>query len=154
MFTVKVDTSDLKKFDDIDLLDYRINVGDAIAQEAVLPMFRANPPQTHAPQPFVSDKQRRYFFAALRKGKIQVPYIRTGAINALWEVTTMANGNTKVRSTRKGAKWVIGENTEQSRYHAGNWPSVNDVAEIVEGTQAHDIAQRVLEEMIQKAGLA
>lgn len=153
MFTIKIDASDLQKFDKLDLLEFKIAVGDAIAEEAVLPMFRSNPSQTHAPQPFVSAKSRRYFFWALRNEKIHVPYQRSGAINALWEVTTLSNGNTKVASKRKGAKWVIGENKEQARYHAGNWPSVNDVAESVEGGPARDIAERILVEMLDKAGL-
>lgn len=153
MFSIKVDTSDLKKFDEVDLLSLRIAIGDAIAQEAILPMFRANPFQTHAPQPFVSDKQRKYFFWALRSDRIEVPYKRTGAINVLWEVTTMANGNTKVASKRKKAKYVIGERDEQSRYHAGNWLSVDEVAEQVEAGPAQAIAERVLTELLNKAGL-
>src|SRR3990167_970875 len=38
--------------------------------------LRSYPPEYHAPRPFVSDKQRRYFFAALRSGEIEVPYRR------------------------------------------------------------------------------
>lgn len=153
MFTIKVDASDLQKFEQVDLLTYKIAVGDAVAEEAVLPLFRNNPMQTHAPQPFKTDKSRRFFFAALRKGKIKVPYERTDAINVSWEVTTMANGNTKIANKRKNAKYVIGERTEQSAYHAGNWPSVDDVAEQVEAGPAHDIAERILTDMLNKAGL-
>lgn len=153
MFSIKVDASDLKKFEEVDLLSLRIAVGDAIAQEAILPMFRANPFQAHAPQPFVSDKQRKFFFWALRNDRIEVPYKRTGAINVLWEVTTLSNGNTKVASKRKNAKYVIGESAEQSRYHAGNWLSVTEVAEQVEAGPGQGIAERVLTDMLNKAGL-
>jgi hypothetical protein len=36
-------------------------------------------------EPFKSDKQRRWFFAALRDGEIQVPYQRTGELASSWQ---------------------------------------------------------------------
>jgi hypothetical protein len=36
---------------------------------------------------FESDKQRRWFFAALREGRISVPYHRTGALGRGWKVS-------------------------------------------------------------------
>src|SRR3990167_3779113 len=36
---------------------------------------------------FVSDKQRRFFFWALREGKIQVPYRRTTTLGPGWGQT-------------------------------------------------------------------
>lgn len=154
MITIKVDAADLEaKMANLDRLQMQIDIGDAIAEEAVLPTFRKYPSPTGAKQPFKSDKSRRFFFAALKKGTIQVPYRRTQALAALWEVTQTGN-TTTVRSTRKNAKLVIGMKDEQSKYHAGNWPSVEDVARDVEAQQAEPIGERVVQEHLKKAGLA
>lgn len=48
---------------------------DAAALE-VAGEFRKYPPRRYAKQPFTSDKQRRGFFAKLKRGEIEVPYRR------------------------------------------------------------------------------
>ena len=48
--------------------------GDMILHSPGMP--RNYPPGNHGPRPFVSDKQRRYFFWALKQGIIEVPYRR------------------------------------------------------------------------------
>jgi hypothetical protein len=79
-------------------------------------------------------KQRRYFFAALRKGEIVVPYTR----------------GTAPKSERAGARWAVDERRidagrvtvgnnasyaprlydrkAQSWYHKGNWPTTTQIA--------------------------
>ena len=79
---------------------------------------------------FVSDKQRRFFFAALREGTIQVPYRRTGTLGRKW--------TSKVTFTDDDVMGFVGNNTPyaplvqgfdtQARIHAGNWQTEQDVA--------------------------
>ena len=45
---------------------------------------------------FKSDKQRRWFFANLKAGKIQVPYKRTKALGHRWTVKTQDQGFTAI----------------------------------------------------------
>ena len=71
MLEMKVDvfiTDALKKLDEFDQGKWARDVGEAIAEEQVLPFFRQYPEQTHNPFPFVSDKQRRY--VSLEVGRI------------------------------------------------------------------------------------
>jgi len=72
---------------------------------------------------FKSDRQRRYFFYALGKGLIQVPYRRgqsSGSRNLkqTWTVVMRNNDLTGEAGTNTDyAPWVQGEGT-QSKYHA------------------------------------
>lgn len=73
--------------------------------------------------PFVSDKQRRYFFAALRDGRITVPYRRTGLLGRRWLF--------KVEGDPGGATLEVGNDTpygiyvqsaeHQAAIHRGIW---------------------------------
>jgi hypothetical protein len=85
------------------------------------------PAARRRPQPFKSDRQRRFFFAALREGRIQVPYRRTGTLGRRWTTEVSADG-------RRG---VVGNNTpyaplvqgpQQAAYHSGNWQTTAEVA--------------------------
>lgn len=156
MLTIEVDvniTDAITKLDAINQGEWARKIGDELAEEQILPFFRDYPPQTHAPQPFRSDKSRRFFFAALRRGTITVPYRRSMGIAALWEVTTVNLYTTRIRSTRKNAKYVIGELDEQSPYHAGNWKSVTTVAQFVEDNKARWVAEGVISDEIHALGL-
>ena len=92
-------------------------------------------------QPFTSAKQRRGFFAKLRKGQIKVPYQRTGQLGQKW-VAERGSGQIRVRNMRRGAKYVHSE-SEQSKYHAGNWKTDKGVADQVtsDGTAARVVEQ-------------
>lgn len=157
MINVKVDVDEFnKKWNDYTHYYITSEIGEAVANEAIIPIFRAYPAQTNAPQPFKSDKSRRYFFARLKAGKIKVPYMRTQQLAEKWEVATKAyhgDSETNVRSKRRFARFVIGEKKEQSKYHAGNWPNVEDVARDVEAQQAVPIGERIVQEHLKKAGL-
>jgi len=79
---------------------------------------------------FVSDKQRRFFFAALREGRIQVPYRRTGTLGRKW--------TSRVTFTDQDVMGILGNNAPYAPYvqgfgaqagiHAGNWQTEQDVA--------------------------
>lgn len=84
------------------------------------------------PQPFVSEKQRRYFFAALRDGTIKVPYRRSKHLNRSFGDGPVAQdgGLTQVIGTTASyAPFVVGVQS-QSRYMRGlGWQSAADVVE-------------------------
>lgn len=97
-------------------------------------------------QPFRSAKQRRGFFAKLRKGQITVPYRRSGQLGQKW-VADKGSGQIRMRNTRRGAKYVHSEQ-EQASYHRGNWKTDKGVADQVvsDGTAA-----QIAEQALQKA---
>jgi len=80
---------------------------------------------------FKSDKQRKYFFWALRTGKIQVPYRRTRTLGRKW--------TTKVEFISGGVVGTIGNATpygpyvqsraDQAQVHAGRWGTAEDALE-------------------------
>ena len=87
----------------------------------------------HRAQPFKTDKSRRWFFANLREGNIEVPYRRgtspgSEALGRKW--TTKAKNS--------GFSYVVGNNVSygplvqgkrQARYHAQTgWKTVDQVA--------------------------
>jgi hypothetical protein len=75
------------------------------------------PPESHRPQPFKSEKQRRYFFWALRHGIINVPYIRTFNLARSFQMQISADGMRIDTGTLVGyAQWTHGE--RQALYHA------------------------------------
>lgn len=92
------------------------------------------PPPRGIKQPFVSDKQRRWFFSALRSGRIQVPYQRTGHQGFSWlyrlvpgeTVFTAEVYNTNDRYHR----YVQGRTHEQSRMHRGRWSSTEEIEKV------------------------
>jgi hypothetical protein len=98
------------------------------------------PPQTNLAQPFKTEKQRKFFFAALREGRIKVPYQRTRTLAEGWSVARTQNRSrssdgyslsnpTDYTSKVHGDGYGVG----QVAYHRGNWPVARDVvdAEIV-----------------------
>lgn len=89
---------------------------------------------------FVSDKQRRYFFAALRAGRIQVPYQRSGILGRAWHLEARGKERLEVTNTTRYAPYVQLRPT-QARIHQGRWQTVEDVEpRLVEwGSQSLDV---------------
>jgi len=67
-------------------------------------------------QSFQSDKQRRWFFANLKEGNINVPYRRTQALSKGWHKVRSGLFGYIVNNT-PGAVFVLGER-KQSRHEA------------------------------------
>ncbi len=81
------------------------------------------PPMRPYPKMLRTEKQRRYFFWALKEGLIQVPYHRTGKLGQswTWKVTTTGSGlRGEVGTNMKYARWVQNQHS-QARIHRGNW---------------------------------
>ena len=91
------------------------------------------PPQKHLPQPFKTDKSRRFFFAALADGRINVPYRRgqkpqSEDLGQSWTI----------KARKGGLQWVVGNNVsygplvqgdEQTGYmKAVGWKNTDQVA--------------------------
>jgi len=80
---------------------------------------------------FVSAKQRRWFFAALREGRIEVPYKRTGTLGRSWtmKVDTNIDGiEGWIGTNTIYAPWVQDRNW-QAAIHQGRWQTAQDVFE-------------------------
>lgn len=88
----------------------------------------------HRPQPFVSEKQRKYFFWALREGLIEVPYRRgqsPGSEDLAQSWWTKSEGALKVlvgNDTSYGPL-VQGPGTQTAYHQATGWKTTDDVVE-------------------------
>lgn len=90
------------------------------------------------PQAFVSEKQRRYFFAALRDGRITLPYRRTKELNRSFGDGPIAEdgGLTQVIGTNLGyAPYVVGAGSQSGYMRSLGWKTTADVVE-AEGDHA------------------
>ena len=124
-------------------------ISDAVIEEQVLPRSRKYPNPSRKKQPFKSAKQRRYFFAALRSGKITVPYPRTQGLAANTSKRRLGLSGMAVKFTRPYAAFVIGEDEEQADYHKGTWTTVTGIAQEIEAdAQTVGIAERIIQETI------
>ena len=85
---------------------------------------------------FVSDRQRRYFFAALREGRIQIPYRRTGTLGRSITTDVDVSGDEIVGEIGTGldyAPWAVGpdypgiDGQYQAHIHEGRWWQFDEV---------------------------
>jgi hypothetical protein len=73
--------------------------------------------------PFVSEKQRLYVMAAIRRGEIEMPYQRKFKLANGWDIEAEAPDRWHVRSITPYASYVQGG--RQSRYMAGlGWKKI------------------------------
>jgi len=87
------------------------------------------PPKFVGPYPWVSEKQRRYVMAAIRRGEIQVPYRRTGTIANSWSAVRVRPSQWRLYNSAQYADYVVGNRfgKRQARIHRGRWYLANDV---------------------------
>ena len=84
------------------------------------------PKTSGKPQPFKTDKSRRWFFANLNDGNIPVPYQRTMALRNRWTHAVNSGGDAvMVGNNTPYAKLVQGRD-DQSPYHSGTWATAED----------------------------
>ncbi len=87
----------------------------------------------HRPQPFRSEKSRRFFFWALREGKIEVPYRRgqspgSEKLGTSWTTSVSADGRTGKVGNDASYGPLVQDRTRQTAYHkATGWNTVQDV---------------------------
>ena len=122
----------------------------AIATETQQELANLNPPPpARGSNRFVSEKQRRYVMAAIREGKIEVPYRRgssPGSQRMSRSYRLVRAPNTVFLSNSASyANYVVGE--EQSPIHRGRWKRALDVAtEVVES----GLPESVIDDIIKK----
>jgi hypothetical protein len=79
---------------------------------------------------FQSEKQRRYFFAALRDGRISVPYKRTMHLRDMWGRSVEDGGWTQVVGNNADyAPYVIGATSQSLYMKSLGWSSTAAVVE-------------------------
>lgn len=93
-----------------------------------------SPPSSGYHMVFKSDKQRRFFFAALRDGRITVPYRRTGTLGRRW-TTSVSNSGLDIRGevgnvTNYGP--FVQSAESQAPIHQGRWRTAERVVEEME----------------------
>ena len=92
------------------------------------------PRVSRRPQPFVSDKQRRGFFAKLKSGEIEVPYRR-----GISKGSERHNQSWTVKGRKSGLEQIVGSDTtygrllqdakKQTAYHQGTgWITIQQTA--------------------------
>lgn len=92
------------------------------------------PPAAHRPQPFVSDRQRRGFFAKLNAGEIQVPYRRgfspgSQRLGQSWNIRAISWHTVEVGNPATYGELVQSKD-RQTRYHkTTGWNTVEAVAD-------------------------
>lgn len=59
-------------------------------------------------QTFQSDRQRRWFFANLNDGTLEIPYPRTGGLGEAWNWTSAARSD-QITNNSPAAPWTIGD---------------------------------------------
>lgn len=91
---------------------------------------------TRPPQKFVSERQRRWFFAALNDGSLKIPYRRTGNLAKKWGQSEEDGGLTVIVGNDAGyAPFVVGHETQAVYMRSLGWKTTADVVE-AEGDNA------------------
>ena len=100
----------------------------AAATQIILPAARVYPPERHAPQPFVSARQRRGFFAKLRSGEIQVPYVRTYKLRDDWQVKHGAGISAEVVNKINYNQWEQSAERQTTYHKKTGWNTDDQIA--------------------------
>ena len=144
--SITIDVSEVLERIDPEKMERALEVAvDGAIDNAIRPEFRRYPGGKPGPMQWKSEKQRRWFFWALRTGQIQVPYGRTGDLGRQWtkRVRRVAGGiRGVIGSDTPYAKWVINE-PSQAQIHRGRWYTVQKVAE-----QQADAVKRFIEQAL------
>ena len=81
------------------------------------------PPPFTGKAHFVSERQRRYVMAAIRRGTIKVPYVRTGKLGQSWDYRITVSGNGLRGEVGPGISYGIWvqSSERQAVIHRGRW---------------------------------
>lgn len=153
MFKATVDASDLqKKIAEIATPAFLQGVAQAVAKEAVVPELAKEPfrTQPYKKMQFVSAKQRAFVMAAIRDGRIQVPYRRTGKIG-ISEQHQTTNGIDVVVPAEYSD--LVRTKGKQAKYHDPLWPTTEQIAQKLEADVVEVIATAAVIDALDKAGL-
>lgn len=93
------------------------------------------PAESHRPQPFKTDKQRRGFFAKLRSGEIEVPYRRgispgSETLGRKWTIAGSNAGLTQTIGNNASYAKLVQSDEDQTGYHrATGWQTVTQIVD-------------------------
>ena len=106
-------------------------------------MKKAGAKPSH-PIPWVSDKQRKAFYASEGFGG-GIPHRRSGRYTEAWKIIQKGNTGYTVLNDSPGAKFIGGNayGLEQSPIHAGRWPLFRDEAEAEINNLPQEIANEI-----------
>lgn len=110
-----------------------VNAALFVGAETLKRIMAEYPPVSRRPQPFKTDKQRRYVFWALRKGLIVIPYYRgqnprSEDMKHRWAINRIARG-VELRNNASYVQLVHGWQ-RQADYHKGTgWRTDRSVIE-------------------------
>ena len=153
MFKAKIDISDLqKKLAQVTGPDLVRAIAEKVAKEAVEPELAKEPfrAQPYKKMQFVSNKQRAFVMAAIRDGRIEVPYRRTGKIGISEQIQTTKGIDVIVPVAYSD---LVRTKGKQSRYHSPLWPLDTEIAAKIESDTAELIGTAAVIEALEKAGL-
>ena len=106
----------------------------------------AYPPQRRYRMRWVSERQRRYVMAAIRGGRISVPYRRTGRLREGWQINTRIDGNGATMSVTNSVEYAAGVmGARQWWMHADHWPKAKGIVDAWTPTVRRVIRERVKE---------
>ena len=152
MFKAKIDISDLEhKLAQVTGPDLVRAIAQAVAKEAVEPELAKEPFRAaHKKMQFVSNKQRAFVMAAIKDGRIEVPYRRTGKIGISEQIQTTKGIDVVVPAEYSDYVRTRGK---QARYHDPLWPDTETIARSIELDEAELIGTAAVIEALEKAGL-
>ncbi len=153
MFKAKIDISDLqKKLAQVTGPDLTRSIAQKVAKEAVEPELAKEPFRTppYKKMQFVSNKQRAFVMAAIKDGRITVPYRRTGAIGISQQQQTTSGIDVIVPVAYSD---LVRTKGRQAKYHQGTWDDTETIAARLEGDIVEVIATAAVIEALDKAGL-
>lgn len=108
------------------------------------------PPARGASGGFVSDRQRKFVMASIRKGTITVPYVRgrgngkSQNLNRSYLVLRGMIAESQVVSTASYAQYVIGN--KQAPIHQGRWLTTDEIAKrMVDSGQIQTVVRQAVE---------
>ncbi len=101
---------------------------------------------------FFTPRQRRWFFAALRDGTIDVPYRRTGGLRKSWRQVG-SGARSFIVNDSPGAPFVVGDDTQSRHEKLVGWFRTNELME-QRIERAMKIADGATKKAIKKLGLA
>lgn len=123
----------------------------------LLNVLRLYPPQKYVSRKdaygvsFFSDKQRRWFFAALKSGELSIPYKRSYNLRDNWKQLGRGASSIIVNETSY-AKYVMGDK-EQSRHEQKvGWKKLGDIVKERMG-RVLEKADAGIKRAIKKSGL-
>lgn len=152
MFNAKIDLSDLiKKLNTLTDGNFKRDVAQAVADEAVIPELAKEPFRTGRKKMiFTSNKQRAFVISAIKSGDIQVPYVRTGKIGMSEKHQTTAGVDVVVPAPYSD---LVRTKGQQAKYHEGTWPTTEEIAEKIQSDTAELIGTAAVLQALEKAGL-